>query len=283
MSILKIAAVTVVVGSAALLSQSAASASPTDGDSSPESGVSIETPPEPSNDLNSAASGHAGEADPGVADFPTCSQETVDSAEGAPAKVDEPVCTPESAIPAEPAGIAPADSAATPNSDVETGAAVAAANPSAAVPLDESVAAPTQTFSNCDQARAAGYTNIPAGSPGYSASLDRDNDGIACDDESAPSSSSAATGSAQTQPTQTLPVTGAASTLLAVIAFVLLALGMSFSAAGAHLKNPLTGRVRGGFTYTYTDRAGQVIVRRVATSRHHRSEVTRSCSSPDSP
>ncbi len=37
------------------------------------------------------------------------------------------------------------------------------------------------SFANCDQAYAAGQSNIPKSSPNYSAKLDRDRDGIACD------------------------------------------------------------------------------------------------------
>jgi LPXTG-motif cell wall-anchored protein len=37
------------------------------------------------------------------------------------------------------------------------------------------------TFDNCTEAYAAGRANIPQGDPAYSKKLDRDNDGIACD------------------------------------------------------------------------------------------------------
>lgn len=36
-------------------------------------------------------------------------------------------------------------------------------------------------FANCTEARAAGYSNIQRGQPGYAPKLDRDNDGIACE------------------------------------------------------------------------------------------------------
>lgn len=36
-------------------------------------------------------------------------------------------------------------------------------------------------FANCTEARAAGYSNIPRGQPGYAPKLDRDDDGIACE------------------------------------------------------------------------------------------------------
>ena len=37
------------------------------------------------------------------------------------------------------------------------------------------------SFSSCKEARAAGYSNMKRGEPGYSKNLDRDNDGIACE------------------------------------------------------------------------------------------------------
>lgn len=37
------------------------------------------------------------------------------------------------------------------------------------------------SFSTCTEAYAAGYANIPKSSPNYAAKLDRDHDGIACD------------------------------------------------------------------------------------------------------
>lgn len=37
------------------------------------------------------------------------------------------------------------------------------------------------TFKSCAAARAAGYSNMKVGAPGYSTKLDRDGDGLACD------------------------------------------------------------------------------------------------------
>lgn len=37
------------------------------------------------------------------------------------------------------------------------------------------------SFANCTQAKAAGYHNMHVGEPGYSTSLDRDGDGVACE------------------------------------------------------------------------------------------------------
>ena len=39
----------------------------------------------------------------------------------------------------------------------------------------------TVRFKSCKEARAAGYSDIRKGEPGYSPNLDRDNDGIACE------------------------------------------------------------------------------------------------------
>jgi hypothetical protein len=36
-------------------------------------------------------------------------------------------------------------------------------------------------FRNCSEARAAGYSRMRVGQPGYARHLDRDNDGIACE------------------------------------------------------------------------------------------------------
>lgn len=37
------------------------------------------------------------------------------------------------------------------------------------------------SFANCTEARAAGYSNIRRGEPGYAQHLDRDGDGVACE------------------------------------------------------------------------------------------------------
>lgn len=52
------------------------------------------------------------------------------------------------------------------------GLSALSATPASAAPLP---------FPNCDAAAAVGVYNIPAGTPGYSPQLDRDKDGIACD------------------------------------------------------------------------------------------------------
>lgn len=57
------------------------------------------------------------------------------------------------------------------------GASVAAAASIALAP----VASATGPYANCSQAKADGVCNIPQDSPYYSAKLDRDGDGIACE------------------------------------------------------------------------------------------------------
>lgn len=42
-------------------------------------------------------------------------------------------------------------------------------------------AATALSFSSCADAKAAGYSNLHKGDPGYSTKLDRDGDGVACD------------------------------------------------------------------------------------------------------
>lgn len=39
----------------------------------------------------------------------------------------------------------------------------------------------TVYFKSCKEARAAGYSDMKRGEPGYSSNLDRDGDGIACE------------------------------------------------------------------------------------------------------
>lgn len=74
------------------------------------------------------------------------------------------------------------------------------------------------------------------------------------------------TAAAQTDTPTSLPVTGSRSTLIAVLGFVVLALGCGLIATGGYLSNPFTGRLRGGFTVTTTNRNGELVRYRV-TSR----------------
>lgn len=72
----------------------------------------------------------------------------------------------------------------------------------------------TPAFPNCDAAAAAGVYNIPAGAPGYGAHLDRDNDGIGCENgdvayQPAPSAPEAVAPVEETQQVTQMPVGGA--------------------------------------------------------------------------
>lgn len=65
----------------------------------------------------------------------------------------------------------------------EKGLGTAGATPVAQPRVSSTPPAPTSpvSFTNCTQARAAGYSNIRRGEPGYAPKLDRDDDGIACE------------------------------------------------------------------------------------------------------
>lgn len=77
-----------------------------------------------------------------------------------------------------------------PPAPVETFVETAPEPPAATQPAQffqapaEPAPAPVQenlNFGSCAEAKAAGYSHIPAGHPAYSSKLDRDGDGIACD------------------------------------------------------------------------------------------------------
>lgn len=54
--------------------------------------------------------------------------------------------------------------------------------PQPAVPVEAEAPAPvTGQFAHCEEAAAAGLSNIPAGSPAYSPNMDGDGDGVACE------------------------------------------------------------------------------------------------------
>ncbi|MFA7295622.1 MAG: excalibur calcium-binding domain-containing protein [Dehalococcoidia bacterium] len=84
--------------------------------------------------------------------------------------------------------------AAAPRSTSQTTATPAPAAPSTATTAPTSNAPTTQppsstatvaasvSYPSCDAARAAGVAPMKRGEPGYRPGLDRDNDGIACDD-----------------------------------------------------------------------------------------------------
>jgi excalibur calcium-binding domain-containing protein len=53
--------------------------------------------------------------------------------------------------------------------------------PTPTTPATTGQSGPRPRFANCDEARAAGRSNIPRGDRDYQASLGKDNDGIACE------------------------------------------------------------------------------------------------------
>jgi hypothetical protein len=174
-----------------------------------------------------------------------------------------PIAPPAAPITAAPTTVAP-----------PTTAAVALTAQQECLPNYPDLCLPPGQDVNCEDIDSANFTVI-GGDP-YG--LDNGGvPGVACEDGPAasaatpvpttPPSQVAGAGATAAPQTATLPVTGARSTLLAVLGFVVLALGMAFISMGGHLANPLTGRLRGGFTYTHTNSAGQVLVQRVTTSR----------------
>lgn len=85
-----------------------------------------------------------------------------------PEATSEPEATPEP----EPASEEPAEASDTPAVEEE---------PAAPAPAPQPVRAPTQMYSSCAQARAAGAAPLYEGDPGYNPRLDRDKDGVACE------------------------------------------------------------------------------------------------------
>lgn len=49
-------------------------------------------------------------------------------------------------------------------------------------PAPSTTTTTTVSYANCDEVRAAGKAPLRRGQPGYATRLDRDGDGIACDD-----------------------------------------------------------------------------------------------------
>ena len=74
-------------------------------------------------------------------------------------------------------------------------------------------------FSSCKEAWANGYADIHEGEPGYSAKLDRDHDGVACELKNAPKGAFKAKQAATTQLIQLHPqqVVGLSRTVLGTI------------------------------------------------------------------
>ena len=124
--------------------------------------------------------------------------------------------------------------------------------------------AATQLFRNCDEARAAGFSNMRAGEPGYSADLDRDNDGIACDaEETAPAAPAVPDPVPQPAPQAAMPEVQAATQdslaqtgvsmltpLLLAAALALMFMGRRLQDAGYERLDWITGRRRAEVRYT---------------------------------
>ena len=82
-------------------------------------------------------------------------------------------------------------------------------------------------YKNCEEALAAGKTNIKKGEPGYSTNLDRDGDGIACESDTGSSGTTTTTTQGSSTPSETLPKTGVSTT--AALIFGTGMLGFSIS------------------------------------------------------
>lgn len=119
--------------------------------------------------------------------------------------------------------------------------------------------------------------------------FDRDGNGIGCEDDSVPATTAPPTtappttpaptttppttvapivaGTTQDRPSGALPVTGSRATFLAVLGFVVLALGVVFAATGGLALRHPPARTRGGFTLTLSNPQGERLVHRVTSRR----------------
>ena len=91
-----------------------------------------------------------------------------------PSATPEPEATPETEVTPEPepASEEPQEASDAPAAEEE---------PAPPAPAPQPVRAPTQMYSSCAQARAAGAAPLYEGDPGYNPRLDRDKDGVACE------------------------------------------------------------------------------------------------------
>lgn len=91
-----------------------------------------------------------------------------------PSATPEPEATPETegTPEPEPASEEPTEASDAPEVEEE---------PAPPAPAPQPVRAPTQMYSSCAQARAAGAAPLYEGDPGYNPRLDRDKDGVACE------------------------------------------------------------------------------------------------------
>lgn len=115
--------------------------------------------------------------------------------------------------------------------------------------------AAAQSFATCDEAAAAGFSDMAQGSPGYAAALDRDGDGLACESgETAPTPTTPAEvlGTAQTaeQPPGELASTGTSAWILTAVALVLVLVGHRMLRAGYDRLDWVTGRRHADVRFT---------------------------------
>jgi hypothetical protein len=97
-------------------------------------------------------------------------------------------------------------------------------------PVARPVAQPV-SYENCDAARAAGAAPIAQGQPGYRTELDRDSDGVACEDDQATGAPAPVAAPALT-PSGRLAYTGVTPLPLVLTGAALLLLGGGFLLAG---------------------------------------------------
>mgnify|MGYP001011729778 FL=1 len=91
-----------------------------------------------------------------------------------PSATPEPEATPKPEVTPEPEPASEEPQEASDAPEVEE-------EPAAPAPAPQPVRAPTQVYSSCAQARAAGAAPLYEGDPGYNPRLDRDKDGVACE------------------------------------------------------------------------------------------------------
>ncbi len=119
-----------------------------------------------------------------------------------------------------------------------------------------------QSFATCEQAAAAGFTDMARGGPGYSEALDADGDGIACDTTDATPPAAPATpgtdpgaevlgATAEATPaTDELAETGAPTWALLVVAGALLIAGRQLVRVADDHLGWVAGRQRSAVRYT---------------------------------
>lgn len=129
-------------------------------------------------------------------------------------------------------------------------------------------AASAQSFASCEQAREAGYTNMAVGTAGYSAALDEDGDGVACDDSQfaapppevmaateLPAAPAPAQAPAQAAPPEALAETGVTSWVMLLIAAGLFLAGRRLLSTGYEHLDWVSGRRHSHVRYTVDRRS----------------------------